>query len=601
VRVVYLPSDFDAPGCYRLMFPARQMALKGNHDVVMPRFTESRSSSGRMKYETDLRFDPPIAGDIWMIQQRNERLWAEGGVRTLRHHGIAVVADVDDNYVELPEYNPAFLGGHPYRRDDGVILNRDMRRHVKRTAGFKVEPNMHNRVHMHKTFEQVDMLTVSTPYLAEIYSRFAPEIRVVRNFLDWDIWEDVQPQYEVERERLRIGYLGTFRFRQADLSLVRDVIPRVLRRYPQVDFVANSEDVHDYLGIPSDRRITEPEYHFYPPGGGEYPVGKKTAVLDIGLVPLLRNGLNEGKSHLKGMEYNAAGVPFVATPTESYADYWCPNEDVGLLAENEGQWESNLCWLIENDYARRRMGELGRKKAEEHTIQKNWWRWEEVFQDVLGDSFTKIARKAIDKEAVQKVSELSSLLRLASDKPPKVVVEIGSAGGGTFWAFCQIAADDALIISIDMPAGSPIDQRGGKDVYQRPGRDTFYEHALGNQKVILIDGNSQTTHTRDLLIDALNGHKIDLLFIDADHRYEGVKRDFELYSPLVAPGGIIGFHDIGKQNQKLARVDKFWKEVKRNHESREFFGKETWGWGHWGGIGVLHWEESRSPALASVR
>jgi predicted O-methyltransferase YrrM len=42
----------------------------------------------------------------------------------------------------------------------------------------------------------------------------------------------------------------------------------------------------------------------------------------------------------------------------------------------------------------------------------------------------------------------------------------------------------------------------------------------------------------------LKGRKVDFLFIDADHSYEGVKKDFEMYSPLVRKGGIIAFHDI---------------------------------------------------------
>jgi hypothetical protein len=37
--------------------------------------------------------------------------------------------------------------------------------------------------------------------------------------------------------------------------------------------------------------------------------------------------------------------------------------------------------------------------------------------------------------------------------------------------------------------------------------------------------------------------KIDFLFIDADHSYEGVKLDFELYSKLVKKTGIIALHD----------------------------------------------------------
>ena len=37
--------------------------------------------------------------------------------------------------------------------------------------------------------------------------------------------------------------------------------------------------------------------------------------------------------------------------------------------------------------------------------------------------------------------------------------------------------------------------------------------------------------------------KIDLLFIDGDHSYEGVKLDFELYSKLLSPKGVIILHD----------------------------------------------------------
>jgi predicted O-methyltransferase YrrM len=36
---------------------------------------------------------------------------------------------------------------------------------------------------------------------------------------------------------------------------------------------------------------------------------------------------------------------------------------------------------------------------------------------------------------------------------------------------------------------------------------------------------------------------IDLLFIDGDHSYEGVKRDWELFSPFVQPFGLTIFHD----------------------------------------------------------
>ena len=58
----------------------------------------------------------------------------------------------------------------------------------------------------------------------------------------------------------------------------------------------------------------------------------------------------------------------------------------------------------------------------------------------------------------------------------------------------------------------------------------------------------------------MRDNKVDFLFIDADHSYEGVKKDFEMYSLLVRKGGIIAFHDIIPSG--YPKVYKFWNEVK---------------------------------------
>jgi predicted O-methyltransferase YrrM len=38
-------------------------------------------------------------------------------------------------------------------------------------------------------------------------------------------------------------------------------------------------------------------------------------------------------------------------------------------------------------------------------------------------------------------------------------------------------------------------------------------------------------------------HPIDLLFIDGDHRYKGVRQDYLLWNPFIPKGGRIAFHD----------------------------------------------------------
>lgn len=56
-------------------------------------------------------------------------------------------------------------------------------------------------------------------------------------------------------------------------------------------------------------------------------------------------------------------------------------------------------------------------------------------------------------------------------------------------------------------------------------------------------------------------HSIGLLFIDASHTYEGVKRDFETWSPKVDADGVIAMHDYVRQPQKDQGVRTFVNEL----------------------------------------
>src|SRR5210317_2304230 len=44
--------------------------------------------------------------------------------------------------------------------------------------------------------------------------------------------------------------------------------------------------------------------------------------------------------------------------------------------------------------------------------------------------------------------------------------------------------------------------------------------------------------------------KIDYLHIDAGHSYEDVKKDFELYTKLLSPNGIVSIHDTDESFEK---------------------------------------------------
>jgi predicted O-methyltransferase YrrM len=198
----------------------------------------------------------------------------------------------------------------------------------------------------------------------------------------------------------------------------------------------------------------------------------------------------------------------------------------------------------------------------------------------------RLAERANRKGAVQKVKELSSLISLLKRRRLRTIVEIGTAKGGTFYAWCKIAEPDAAIISIDLPGGPFGGGYSIRDIKK------FRGYGRKRQRLYFLRKDSQKRETVDQVIKIIKGRGIDFLFIDGDHRYSGVKKDWNLYSPLVKRHGVIVFHDILFHPEvRSCKVDKFWKEIKRNYRHREFiYKKDDRGWGQWGGIGIIYFQ-----------
>jgi predicted O-methyltransferase YrrM len=194
---------------------------------------------------------------------------------------------------------------------------------------------------------------------------------------------------------------------------------------------------------------------------------------------------------------------------------------------------------------------------------------------------TKLAVRSLTMGAVQKAIELSKLFEMLESKKLKNVLEIGTARGGVFYGLCQLAQSDATVISVDLPGGT---DGGGYSVERQKVMATYGKEG---QDLHFVRSNSHHIKTFDRVESILGGEKLDLLFIDGDHTYKGVKKDFEMYSPLVKKGGTIVFHDIcfhTKPDQEDCEVERFWIEVRKKYVHREFIDKTQT---TWGGIGVI--------------
>ena len=175
-------------------------------------------------------------------------------------------------------------------------------------------------------------------------------------------------------------------------------------------------------------------------------------------------------------------------------------------------------------------------------------------------------------------SELHRFAKIVAALRPEKVMEIGTFRGGNLCVLCRLSSPTADIISVDLPGG----RFGGG--YSAMRCLLYRSFCKRFQAMHLIRGDS---HSDEVLARVKSiTQSLDILFIDGDHTYEGVKRDFFAYSPLVRPGGVVAFHDIVEHARDSGcEVARFWNEIKQQYRHEEIIENPQQGWA---GIGILY-------------
>lgn len=159
--------------------------------------------------------------------------------------------------------------------------------------------------------------------------------------------------------------------------------------------------------------------------------------------------------------------------------------------------------------------------------------------------------------------ELAPFAVMVAGIKPHNVLEIGVRRGGTVAVWHGIST--GTVIGIELP-GDAFNEQRGQDLWNLYPRywplfeDSHRPEALAEVKRRLV------------------GEPLDLLFLDGDHSAEGVKQDFEMYSPLVRKDGLVAFHDIVERHD--CAVKPFWDALPG--EKIEFNIGAVWG-----GIGAV--------------
>lgn len=134
---------------------------------------------------------------------------------------------------------------------------------------------------------------------------------------------------------------------------------------------------------------------------------------------------------------------------------------------------------------------------------------------------------------------ISDLLReltiIFSNKSPKTMIEIGSYMGESTMMFASIGLFKT-IHSIEPHKGTEsFNEKNGfgwVDIEREFKLNTRYFDNIIHHKDFSYN-----------VVSKFEDNSIDFIYIDADHRYESVKQDLELYLPKLKKGGVIGGHD----------------------------------------------------------
>lgn len=338
MKVQVHPADEGGCGYYRAIWPA-QAVQAGTSRLDVQLCMPDTPEGGLHLLKTNTPDGPRVVGldqvpdcDVMVLQRPLQRDLADA-IPHLQRAGVAVVVELDDHFKAIHHRNAAHLNTQPRTSPD------------------------RNWQHLITACHHADLVTCTTPKLAEVYGRHG-RVQVLPNYLPGHLWRPVQPA--TQGTSVLLGWTGSVMTHPTDLQQCAWAVRNVLELdHVSLGVVGTGVGVAPALGLGMDHRVVDgleegqdPYWELgYPMDTtgwvelADYP----TAVsrFHAGVVPLDLTPFNEAKSHLKGLEMAAAGVPFVAAPTGPYRDL-ATSTGIGLVARKPGQWGPLLRRLVED-------------------------------------------------------------------------------------------------------------------------------------------------------------------------------------------------------------------------------------------------------------
>ena len=339
-----------------------------------------------------------------VVIQRDFPSYSEGYEKVCefaRSKNKPVVYELDDLLPELPDEHPDF---HHYLKNRSAIL---------------------------RAIVEADAVTGSTPALCDYMRQYNPNVWLLPNYLDDQVWQLKSPK-TTNHSPVIIGYMGGHSH-SYDLESIAPVLLKVLQRY-------QGRVALRFWGVAPPMLIKDwPNVEWFDLGLVDYREFAKYFLeikCDIFIAPLRDNLFNRCKSHLKYLEYSSLGAPGVysrITPYESVIEH----KKNGLMASTFDEWEAYLSLLIEDHQVRNQLGLAARETVSARwLLSQHYHQWVNTYKEIISsskhtkamDNATQIASKMHhwQKDLEERVSDQDLKIKELNENFSDQTLQIGN-------------------------------------------------------------------------------------------------------------------------------------------------------------------------------
>ncbi len=224
-----------------------------------------------------------------------------------------------------------------YDFDDAVMYNENNpeKRSFQRHTSFK------------RTARLADLIIAGNSYLAKHAASFSNNIHILPTGLDTKAYDINKPQSDGKIRLAWIGSKSTLKY----LEEIKDALEQTGRLCENVVLRIICDEFIDLQNLKVEKVTWRLE--------GQHSALREC---DIGLAPLPDNNFTKGKCGFKILQYQAAGLPVIASPVGMNIEL-IDDGKTGLFAGDITQWSDKIRTLAENPELRKKLAVAAKKNV----------------------------------------------------------------------------------------------------------------------------------------------------------------------------------------------------------------------------------------------